>query len=143
MKKNIIFSLIIVGISIAVIFYLKNSYPFEYSTSEVQEAMIRNVPLIDIRRLDEWKKYGTIKGSHKLTFFNSKGKYNINKWMHDFSQIVTDKNQEFILVCAHANRTKVVVKFLQEAGYLNAHDLKGGINYGWIDKGLTAVMYSR
>jgi len=141
MKKVIIFSLIVISISLAIMMYLNKSYPFEYSTTQVQEAMTRNVPIIDIRRLDEWKKYGTIKGSHKLSFFDSKGKYNINKWMYDFNKIVTDKNQEFILVCAHANRTKVVINFLQETGYTNAHDLKGGINYGWIDKGLTTVMH--
>ena len=143
MKKIVIFSLIVVTISLALVLYLKKSFPFEYSTAQVKEAMTRNVPLIDIRRLDEWKKYGTIKGSHKLTFFYGKGKYNAKRWLSDFSKIVTDKNQEFILICAHANRTKVVVNFLQEAGYLNAHDLKGGINYGWIDKGLTTVMHSR
>jgi rhodanese-related sulfurtransferase len=28
-----------------------------------------SIPLIDIRREDEWKYYGIIKGSHKITFF--------------------------------------------------------------------------
>lgn len=140
MKKIIISSVIVASISIAIIFYLKQSYPFEYSTKQVQDAMVRDIPLIDIRRLDEWKKYGTIEGSHKITFFDGKGKYNLNKWMYDFTKIVTNKNQEFILVCAHANRTKVVINFLQQAGYINAHDLKGGINYGWIDKGFTTIM---
>ena len=136
MKKFLIYSVILISISVATMFYLEKSHPFEYSTKQVQDAIERNIPIIDIRRLDEWKKYGVIEGSHKLTFFDGKGKYNINKWMDDFSKIVTDKNQEFVLVCAHANRTKVVANFLLKAGYINTHDLKGGINYGWIDKNL-------
>lgn len=140
MKKIILSSVVVALIAgIAVFFYMQKSHPSEYSTSEVQDAMKRNVPVIDIRRLDEWRRFGIIEGSHKITFFDGRGKYNPSKWMYEFTKIVTDKNQEFILVCAHANRTKVVVKFLQEAGYTNAHDLKGGINYGWIDKGLPTL----
>jgi rhodanese-related sulfurtransferase len=26
-----------------------------------------------------------------------------------------------------------------QAGYKNVYDLKGGINYGWIDKGLKTI----
>jgi rhodanese-related sulfurtransferase len=141
MKKFLIPAILLISISIGVMLYLEKSNPSEYAAEQIQDAIKRNVPIIDIRRFDEWKRYGTIKGSHKLTFFDGKGRYNINKWMFDFTQIITDKNQEFILVCAHANRTKVVINFLQKEGYINAHDLKGGINYGWIDKGLPTVQY--
>ena len=110
------------------------------TTAQVQEAIKKGVVVIDIRRVDEYKQYGTIKGSYKLTFFDGRGKYDIEKWMGKFTKIVKDKNQPFILVCAHSNRTKVVGKFLNEqAKYKNVHELDGGINYGWIDKGLKTV----
>ncbi|MEA2019694.1 MAG: rhodanese-like domain-containing protein [Campylobacterota bacterium] len=110
------------------------------TTAQVQEAIKNGVVLIDIRRDDEFKDRGIIKGSHKLTFFDGKGAYNIEKWMDKFTKIVTTQNQPFILVCAHANRTKVVGKFLNEqAKYKNVQELEGGINYGWIDKGLKTV----
>ena len=110
------------------------------TTAQVQKAIKKGVVIIDIRRVDEYKQYGTIKGSHKLTFFDGRGKYNIEKWMGKFTKIVKDKNQPFILVCAHSNRTKVVGKFLNEqAKYKNVNELDGGINYGWIDKGLKTV----
>ena len=110
------------------------------TTKQVQNAIKHGVVVIDIRTLDEYKEYGTIKGSHKLTFFDEKGAYNIEKWMNNFTKIVTTQDQPFILVCAHANRSKVVGKFLNEqVKYKNVQELQGGINYGWIDKGLKTV----
>lgn len=141
MKKIILVVLFFVA-TIAILYMVANMANSEYSTEQTKEAMSRNIPIIDIRRLEEWKKYGIIDGSHTITFFNKKGKFNLDLWMSKFKKIVKDKNQEFILVCAHANRTKVVLKFLQEQlNYTNAHDLEGGINYGWLDKGLKTTVY--
>ena len=110
------------------------------NTQDVQTEIKNGTTIIDIRRKDEWTKYGTIKGSHKLTFFDEKGKYDINQWMEQFIKLVKNKEQKFILVCAHANRTKVVGKFLtKQLRYKNVFELDGGINYGWIDKGLQTV----
>ena len=110
------------------------------TTEQVQDAIKSGVKVIDIRRADEFKKYGIIKDSYKLTFFDGNGKYDINAWMAQFQQIITDKNQPFILVCAHSNRSKVVGKFLSDqAGYKNVKELDGGVNYGWLDKGLKTV----
>jgi rhodanese-related sulfurtransferase len=107
------------------------------STKDVQTEIKNGTVIIDIRREDEWNKYGTIKDSHRLTFFDAKGKYDINKWMEQFIKIVKNKDQKFILVCAHSNRTKTVGGFLStQLRYKNAYELDGGINYGWLDKGL-------
>ena len=110
------------------------------TASEVQVLMKKGVPIIDIRRADEWKQYGIIQGSHRLTFFNKKGQYDIGKWMKKFIKIVPDNTKSFILVCAHANRTKVIGKFLHnQLKYKNTKELKGGIMYGWIDKGFKTI----
>lgn len=107
---------------------------------KLEEAIKKGVVVIDIRRVDEWQKYGTIKGSHKLTFFDQFGKYDMNKWMSSFTALVKDKSQPFILVCAHANRSKAVGKMLSsQLSYENVYELEGGINYGWLDKGKTTV----
>ena len=110
------------------------------STEDVQEEIKKGTVLIDIRREDEWQKYGIIEGSYKLTFFDNYGEYDINEWMEQFLKIVKNKDQKFILVCAHANRTKTVGGFLStQLSYKNVYDLEGGINYGWLDKGLKTV----
>ncbi len=107
---------------------------------QVQEAIKKGIPVIDIRRADEWKQFGIIKGSHKLTFFNNRGQYDINTWMKAFTKIVPNKKQPFILVCAHANRTQAVGNFLsKKLKYENVNELKGGIMYGWLDIGLKTV----
>ena len=108
--------------------------------SQVQEAIKNGTPVIDIRTPGEWKQYGIIKGSYKIMFFDDNGKYDVQKWMKEFTKIVKNKNQPFILYCAHANRSKAVGRMLDEqAGYKNVYELKGGINYGWIDIGLKTV----
>ena len=110
------------------------------STQDVQTEIKNGTVLIDIRREDEWNKYGIIEGSHKLTFFDGYGNYDINKWIEEFIRIVKNKDQKFILVCAHANRTKTVGGFLSsQLSYKNVYELDGGINYGWLDKGLKTV----
>lgn len=110
------------------------------STNEVQAKIKQGVAIIDIRRQDEYDTYGVIPGSHKLTFFDSKGNYNTQKWLKDLSHLVKSKDVPFILVCAHANRSKTVGKFLNaKMGYKNIFELDGGINYGWIDKGLSTT----
>jgi rhodanese-related sulfurtransferase len=103
--------------------------------SKVQESIKKGIPIIDIRTVDEWRKTGIIKGSHKITFFNSAGKYNIDEWMKKFSKVVKNKKQKFILICAHGNRSKTVANFLSKnLKYENVNDLTGGIEYGWLAK---------
>ena len=115
----------------------------EVDEKEFQKMTIKNnIVVIDIRRDDEFKQYGIIKGAKTITFFNGLGKYDIPTWMSEFSKLVKTKDQPFILYCAHANRSKVVGNFLdKQLGYKNVYDLKGGINYGWIDKGLKTVKF--
>ena len=102
---------------------LKNVLP-----QDIQPFIDDNTPLIDIRREDEFQATGIIKGAHKLTFFDEYGRHNLEKWLNDFQKIVKNKEDKFILVCAHANRTKTVGDYLaQKLGYENAYHLEGGI----------------
>ena len=96
--------------------------------------------IIDIRRADEWEYFGVIDGSHKITFFDEEGGYDIDSFLKAFTEVVTDKEQPFILVCAHARRTKAVGRLLAlQLQYKNVYELDGGINWGWLDKGFKSV----
>lgn len=107
---------------------------------KLNEAIKEGIVVIDIRRSDEWSEYGIIQGSHKLTFFDNEGKYDVNKWLKEFSKLVKSKEQAFVLVCAHANRSKSLGKMLSDSlHYKNVYELEGGINYGWLDKGLNTI----
>jgi len=109
---------------------------FGWDTKQVQNAIKKNIAIIDIRTKEEFAQYGIIPTSHKLTFFDANGRYNEKQWLSDFQKIVKDKHTPFVIVCAHANRSGVIAKWLISMGYVNTHDLKGGIIYGWLDKGL-------
>jgi len=98
------------------------------------------IAIIDVRRVDEWKLTGIIENSEKITFFDADGSYDIDQFMEAFTKVITTKEQPFILVCAHAQRTKPIGELLGlQYKYENVYELDGGINYGWRDKGLETV----
>ena len=94
------------------------------------------VPVIDIRTPQEWKDRGIIKGAHLIMFFDANGKDHAREFLQKLGQLVKNKNQPFIIYCAHSNRTKAVGKWLSDRlGYKNVYELTGGIEYGWREKG--------
>ncbi len=94
------------------------------------------VPVIDIRTPQEWKDRGIIKGAHLIMFFDANGKDHAREFLQKLGQLVKNKNQPFIIYCAHSNRTKAVGKWLSDRlGYKNVYELSGGIEYGWREKG--------
>ena len=114
----------------------------EVDNKQLAEMKDKGVVVIDIRTLGEWKEYGIIEDAKLITFFDEKGNYDMTKWLSEFSNVVKDKNQTFVIYCAHANRTKMVGDFLsKQLGYKDVYELTGGINYGWIDKGMKTVEY--
>lgn len=118
-----------------------NFGPFKsLSTEEFLEKKEEGYAIIDIRRADEWEEFGTIEGSHKITFFDAVGRYNLDKFLEVFTKVVKDKEQPFILVCAHASRSKSLGELMGlNLKYKNVYELDGGINWGWLDKGFKTV----
>ena len=109
-------------------------------TDDFLEKVEEGYKIIDVRRQDEWDMTGIIEGSAKITFFDEMGQHDIPGFMEAFSKVVTSKDQPFILVCAHANRTKSIGEFLgAKMGYTDVYELDGGINAGWIDQGYGTV----
>jgi rhodanese-related sulfurtransferase len=118
-----------------------NFGPFKsLSTKEFQEKQAEGFTVIDIRREQEWEEYGIIEHSHKVTFFDELGQFDLEQFLELFTKVVTQKDQPFILVCAHAQRTKIVAEIMgSKLGYTNVYELDGGINWGWIDKGFKTI----
>ena len=104
------------------------------SNKQLKQMMEQDVPVIDIRRPDEWKSTGIIPGSHLMTFFDARGKYDLDKWLAKLDKIV-GKNDMFILVCRSGNRTGQVSHYLDgKLGYTRVHHLQKGIK-NWIRSG--------
>lgn len=110
------------------------------STDDFLEKLEEGYTIIDVRRQDEWDATGVIEGSVKITFFDETGQYDAKAFLDVFTKVVTHKDQPFILVCAHANRTKSIGEFLGlQMGYKHVFELDGGIIHGWINLGYGTV----
>ncbi len=116
---------------------LINLYP-----NEVEKLIDKNIIMIDVRRESEFYSTGIIKNSIPLTFFDDFGNYDIENWMNEFQKYIKSKDQEFVLICAHANRTRSIGNFLIDQGYTNVSHLYGGIAY-WLDEGKETLAYKK
>ncbi|WP_456448766.1 rhodanese-like domain-containing protein [Thiolapillus sp.] len=106
--------------------------------AELEKLMSQGVPVVDIRRPDEWQQTGIVKGSHLITFFDKKGNYNVQAWLNKLAPIA-GKNDPFILICRTGNRTGTVSRFLdQKLGYTKVYNVKKGIT-NWIAEGKPVV----
>lgn len=108
--------------------------------SIVEKMINDNIVMIDIRRVDEWEMTGVIKNAHLLTFIDQYGTYDIDKWMSEFKKLVTSKEQTFVLICAHANRTRYLGNYLVLQGYKHAAHLSGGMAL-WLDEQREVIEY--
>jgi len=108
--------------------------PYENINNDQLKSMLeQGVPIYDIRRPDEWKQTGVVKGSQLMTFFDANGKVYAN-FLPKFAQQV-NKDDPVILICRTGNRTSVLARYLMEnLGYTKVYNVKYGIT-DWIRKG--------
>lgn len=110
----------------------------EIGNIELKSLLQKKIPLIDIRRKDEWKSTGIVEKSILMTFFDKNGKANTNEWLKELNKIAK-KNDPVILICRTGRRTGIISKFLSEkVGYRLIYDVTDGIT-DWIKKGNTVV----
>ena len=110
----------------------------EIGNIELKSLLQKKIPLIDIRRKDEWKSTGIVENSILMTFFDKNGKANTNEWLKELNKIA-NKNDPVILICRTGRRTGIISKFLSEkVGYRLIYDVTDGIT-DWIKKGNTIV----
>jgi len=102
------------------------------SPKTLQDKIDENIVVIDIRTPPEWQEVGVVPTSKKIMFFDQAGKYDVEKWLLEFSKYVKNKNQPFVLVCRSGNRTGVVGNFLSnKLGYKKVFHLEHGIK-SWL-----------
>ena len=110
----------------------------EIGNIELKSLLQKKIPLIDIRRKDEWKSTGIVENSILMTFFDKNGKANTNEWLKELNKIAK-KNDPVILICRTGRRTGIISKFLfEKVGYRLIYDVTDGIT-DWIKKGNTVV----
>ena len=104
----------------------------EVNNEEIITLMQSGVPIIDIRRADEWRDTGIIKQSNLITFFDKKGNHNIEKWMSELKKIANESDP-VIIICRIGGRSRIVANLLdQEANYSSVYDATNGM-LSWIN----------
>jgi len=101
---------------------------------ELKALIARGVPVVDIRRPDEWKKTGILEGSKPLMAFDDRDNFN-PKFMEGFEKIVKGPDAEVILICRTGNRTAYLANALaNQAGYTKVYSVTDGIVKWMADK---------
>jgi len=122
--------------------FLSVSLFAEFKTVDADEfakLQAKGYPVIDIRTPGEWKQTGIINGAHKMMFFTPNGQPDLAGWFFELGHLVKDKKEPILIYCAHASRTKALGKGLEQMGFENVYELKGGIENGWIKAGKKTV----
>ena len=106
---------------------------FNVDNQQLKTMLDEGVTIIDIRRPEEWKQTGVVKGSQRLTSFDKGGRL-VPNFLPTVTQNIP-KDQPVILICRTGNRTSALSAHLsRELGYTNIYNVKDGITR-WIREG--------
>ena len=110
----------------------------ELSPDEFIDAQENGGVVIDIRREEEWKETGIIKGSQTITAFTKDGKIHPD-FPKKFFDLIDDVDVPILLYCRTGNRTGILGKALiDQLGQTNVGHLSDGI-VGWKKQGFPIV----
>ena len=110
----------------------------ELSPQEFIDAQENGGVVIDIRREEEWKETGIIKGSQTITAFTKNGKIHPD-FPKKFFDLIDDVDVPILLYCRTGNRTGILGKALiDQVGQTNVSHLSDGI-VSWKKQGFPIV----
>ena len=110
----------------------------ELSPQEFIDAQENGGIVIDIRREEEWKETGIIKGSQTITAFTKNGKIHPD-FPKKFFDLIDDIDVPILLYCRTGNRTVILGKALiDQIGQTNVSHLSEGI-VGWKKQGFPII----
>ena len=80
--------------------------------SEIKRLMSLGIPLIDVRRRDEWISTGVIENSYLHTFFDINGKHDLESFITKIKKI-SNSEKGIILFCRSGRRTTAIAEALE------------------------------
>ncbi|MGY9059283.1 MAG: rhodanese-like domain-containing protein [Candidatus Puniceispirillales bacterium] len=104
---------------------------------QVQKLFKSGVSIVDIRTKGEWDKTGVIPQSILLTFFDSSGNYDFNKWYADLKKI-TPNYKSVIIICRSGRRSRLVANMINQKYNDIVYDANNGMN-SWIKSNLRVI----
>ena len=110
----------------------------QVDSAGLERLRAEGVPVIDVRRAEEWRETGVIEGSHLLTFYDAEGRYDLERWLPALGRIA-EAGQPVAFICRSGKRSGRVARLLDERfGYSRVYTAQGGI-LGWIGEGRSTV----
>ena len=108
--------------------------PYENVDNARLKALIeQGVPLIDVRRPDEWKQTGVVEGSRLLTWVDGGGR--VQPGFYENLATEAPRDKPVVVICRTGNRTSQLARELMEQyGYTRVYNVSDGIT-GWIADG--------
>jgi rhodanese-related sulfurtransferase len=101
--------------------------------ASLKKLLAQGAKIVDLRRQDEWDKTGVVKGSQKITAFDSMGNF-VRSFPAELGEIA-GKNDAVILICRTGNRSSIIANMLvEQAKYTNVYNVTDGIAK-WIKGG--------
>ena len=114
---------------------LPQSAVIPVTNATLQQLLEVGVPLIDVRRPDEWQATGMVPGSRPLTFFDARGECDPAAWLQALAEQVPP-GEPLALICRSGQRTGRIAAFLQQTrAYPTIYDVNQGI-LGWLGENL-------
>jgi len=103
----------------------------------LKDLLARGVPIVDLRRQDEWTQTGVIKGSTLITAFDGRGQFQ-PAFLDAFEKLAGPQD-EVILICRTGSRTRAMSRHLgDKMGYAKVYNVQNGITK-WIADGNPVV----
>lgn len=108
--------------------------PYTNVDSEgLKGLMEQGVPVIDIRRTEEWRETGIVDGSSGLTFVDESGRL-LPGFLEKIDSMPRD--EPVALICRTGSRTDVLARYMiDKLGFQQVYNVRDGITR-WIRDGL-------
>ncbi len=109
----------------------------DIDNEKLKALLARGVPIVDLRRKDEWDSTGVVEGSKLITAFDGRGAF-VQSFVNEFSK-VAGQDDEVIVICRTGNRTSSIAQALSSRlGYKKIYNVEHGITR-WIKDGNPVV----
>jgi len=106
---------------------------------ELKDLLAKGTKIVDVRRPEEWKQTGVVKGSKLLMSFDKKGK--LNPDFLDGLAAYVKKDEPVILICRTGSRTGYLSNALAtQLGYSKIYNVTDGITKWIADKNPVAKL---
>ncbi len=94
--------------------------------TQLEALMAAGVPVVDIRRADEWRATGVVEGSTLITAFDGEGQLDAG-FIEKVRAAVGD-DKPLALICRSGNRSAAAARLLAASGTsATIYDIAGGV----------------